>query len=159
GELEAADVIVAPDECALDPASAEELAAGRATLKAKGEIVQGFAHKPAAGKPRRLHIRFCGSPIRIVGNRNGLVPALTMVQNRLVKDESGMRAAPTGETEELEVGLVFRSVGYKGVPLPELPFDEKRGTLPHDKGRVLDPAKGGPLTGHYVAGWIKRGPS
>ena len=159
GELEAADVIVDADECALDAASAEELAGGRATLKAKVDIVQGFAQKALAGKPRRLHIRFCVSPVEILGDEAGRVRALRVARNRLVKDESGIRAEPTGEVLELEVGLVFRSVGYKGVPLPELPFDERRGTLPHEKGRVMDPAARAPLTGHYVTGWIKRGPS
>ena len=159
GELEAADVIVDADECALDPASAEEMAAGRATLKAKVEIVQGFAHKTPEGKPRRLHIRFCVSPLEILGDAEGRVRGLEIVRNRLVKDDSGIRAEPTGEVETLEVGLVFRSVGYKGVPLPELPFDERRGTLPHHKGRVLDAVGGAPLKGHYVTGWIKRGPS
>jgi ferredoxin--NADP+ reductase len=159
GELEDADVIVDADECALDPASAEEMAAGRATVKAKVDIVQGFAQKPRAGKARRLHIRFCVSPIEIVGDEHGKVRAIRLARNRLVRDESGIRAEPTGEIVELEVGLVFRSVGYKGVPLPEMPFDERRGTLPHEKGRVLDPATGSPLRGHYVTGWIKRGPS
>ena len=159
GELEAADVIVDADECALDPASAEEMAAGRATLKAKVEIVQGFAHKTPEGKPRRLRIRFCVSPLEILGDAEGRVRGLEIVRNRLVKDDSGIRAEPTGEVETLEVGLVFRSVGYKGVPLPELPFDERRGTLPHHKGRVLDAVGGAPLKGHYVTGWIKRGPS
>ena len=159
GELEDADVIVDADECALDPASAEELAGGRATVKAKVDIVQGFAKKAVEGKHRRLHIRFCVSPLEILGDEKGRVRAIKLARNRLVKDESGVRAEPTGEVVELEVGLVFRSVGYKGVPLPELPFDERRGTLPHEKGRVLDAAKGTQLTGHYVSGWIKRGPS
>ncbi|TMQ72702.1 MAG: NADP oxidoreductase [Candidatus Eisenbacteria bacterium] len=159
GELEAADVIVDADECALDAASAEELAAGRATVKAKVDIVQGFAKKTREGKPRRLHIRFCVSPIEILGDDQGRVRGLRLVKNRLVRDESGVRAEPTGEIDDLEVGIVFRSVGYKGVPLPELPFDERRGTLPHEKGRVFDPITRAPLRGHYVTGWIKRGPS
>ncbi len=160
GEIEAADVIVDADECAIDPASAEELAAGRATVKAKVEIVQGFARKPPEGKPRRLHIRFCVSPVEILGDDQGRVRAVRLVRNRLVQDESGaVRCEATGQMEELEVGLVFRSVGYHGVPLPELPFDTRRGTLPHEKGRVMDPATHAPLTGHYVTGWIKRGPS
>ncbi|HET9327354.1 MAG TPA: FAD-dependent oxidoreductase, partial [Candidatus Eisenbacteria bacterium] len=159
GELEDADVIVDADECALDAASAGELASGRATMKAKVDIVQGFSKKPASGKHRRLHIRFCVSPLEILGDANGKVRALKLARNRLVKDETGVRAEPTGEEFELEVGLVFRSVGYKGVPLPELPFDDRRGTMPHEKGRVLNAVNGAQLQGHYVTGWIKRGPS
>ena len=159
GELEDADVIVDADECALDPASAEELAGGRATVKAKVDIVHGFTKKTPEGKARRLHIRFCVSPLEILGDERGRVSGLKVARNRLVKDASGIRAEPTGEVFELEVGLVFRSVGYQGVPLPDLPFDSKRGTLPHEKGRVLDPSTGAPLARLYVSGWIKRGPS
>jgi ferredoxin--NADP+ reductase len=159
GELTAADVVVDPRECAVDEASAEELAAGRAALKTKVEIVQGFAQRVPTDKPRRLRIRFLVSPVEILGDERGRVTGLKLVKNELVKTEGGIVARPTGETETLDVGLVFRSVGYRGVPLPELPFDERHGTLPHEKGRVLDPEAQQPLRGHYVSGWIKRGPS
>src|SRR5213079_847395 len=62
------------------------------------------------------------------------------------------------ERELLECGLVFRSVGYHGVALPDLPFDERRGTIRNHGGRViLD--DGSPASGVYCAGWIKRGPT
>ena len=74
------------------------------------------------------------------------------MRNRLEADESGaLRAVPTDERETLETGIVFRSVGYRGVELAGVPFDERTGTVPNDRGRV------GP--GVYAAGWIKRGPS
>src|SRR5207247_148474 len=63
------------------------------------------------------------------------------------------------EREELECGLLLRSVGYKGLPIEGLPFDEKRGTILNRGGRVLDANGAGHRTGHYAAGWIKRGPS
>src|SRR5262252_83766 len=159
GELAAADVVVLPDECEIDDASAEELAAGRAALKTKVDIVRGFAQRVPTEKPRRLRIRFLVSPVEILGDERGRVTGLKLVKNELVKTEGGIVARPTGATETLDVGLVFRSVGYRGVPLPELPFDERHGTLPHEKGRVLDPEALQPLRGHYVSGWIKRGPS
>jgi ferredoxin/flavodoxin---NADP+ reductase len=159
GELEAADVIVRPEEAQVDEASAEEFAAGRASLKTKVEIVQGFAARPPAGKPRRLHIRFCLSPIEVVGDDRGRVRLLRLARNELVRSESGaVSARPTGEVEELPIGLLFRSVGYKGVPLADLPFDAKACVIPHQRGRVCDPADS-PMRGHYVTGWIKRGPS
>ncbi|MGH3050479.1 MAG: NADP oxidoreductase, partial [Gaiellaceae bacterium] len=74
-------------------------------------------------------------------------------------EESGYVACvPTDERETLACGLVFRSVGYRGVELPEVPFDERRGTIPNDRGRALGP-DGEPVPGVYCAGWIKRGPS
>jgi ferredoxin--NADP+ reductase len=87
------------------------------------------------------------------------VEGVEVVLNELVADESGrVRAVPTEERETIPCGVVFRSVGYLGVPLAGLPFEERRGTVPNDGGRVLD-AGGAPLPGVYVAGWIKRGPT
>jgi len=159
GEMEGADVIVLPDEAEVDMASAAELAAGRASLKTKVEIVQEFARRAPAGKPRRLHLRFRLSPAEIVGDARGRVATLRLAKNELVAGEGGaVKARATGEFEELPVGLVFRSVGYRGVPLPELPFDSRAGVIPHEKGRVRDTG-GAQLRGFYVSGWIKRGPS
>jgi ferredoxin--NADP+ reductase len=75
-----------------------------------------------------------------------------LVRNRLEADAGGgLRAVPTGERETLPAGIVFRSVGYRGVALPGLPFDDSRGTIPNEGGRVGERV--------YAAGWIKRGPS
>ncbi len=79
---------------------------------------------------------------------------------RWCKEPNGaLQAVPIGWFEELPVELVFRSVGYRGVPLPDVPFDEKRGIVPNARGRVLHPQPPNPIPGLYVAGWIKRGPS
>src|SRR5581483_8754512 len=97
-------------------------------------------------------LRFCVSPVQILGE--GRVEAVEVARNRLEVDEQGaVRAVPTEEIELIPASLVFRSVGYRGVPLPGLPFDERRGTIANDGGRVT----GRP--GVYVAGWVKRGPS
>jgi ferredoxin--NADP+ reductase len=68
------------------------------------------------------------------------------------------RAVPTGEEEVLECGLVIRAIGYRGAPLPDVPFDADRGTIRNVGGRVVDDSNR-PLPGEYVVGWIKRGPS
>lgn len=81
-------------------------------------------------------------------------------RNRLVQgDDGSLRARPTGETERIETGLVLRSIGYTGKPLPGVPFDGKLGRVLNRDGRVLDPETSTPLPGVYAAGWIKRGPS
>src|SRR5262249_56378073 len=67
-------------------------------------------------------------------------------------------AVASDKRETLACGLVFRSVGYRGVGLPDLPFDERRGTIRNESGRVLDD-DGEPLLSVYCAGWIKRGPT
>jgi ferredoxin--NADP+ reductase len=70
-----------------------------------------------------------------------------------------VKSVGTGEFETLPVGLVLRSVGYRGIPIPGVPFDEKSGHIPHADGRVLAAPGGAPLPGEYVVGWATRGPS
>jgi ferredoxin--NADP+ reductase len=161
GEMPGADVVVRPDEVQLDPLSQAQVeAADDRTLVRKIGILQGYAVRSPGGKPRRLHVRFLVSPVALLGDERGRVTGMRLVRNRLVASGTGdVRAEATGEFEELEVGLVFRSVGYRGVSLPGVPFDERRGVIPNDRGRVIDPESNRPVAGLYAAGWIKRGPS
>jgi len=157
GELAGADVFVDPAELELDEASAAELAAASNVVQRNMEILRGLAAREPEGKPRSVHLRFCVSPVAIHGEEN--VEAVEIVRNRLEPDERGrVRAVPTGEREVIPCGIVFRSVGYHGVALPDTPFDEANGTMPNAGGRVLDEA-GMPVPGVYCAGWIKRGPT
>jgi ferredoxin--NADP+ reductase len=156
GELAGADVLVDPAELELDPVS-EAALAGDTNARRNVEVLREFAAREPAGKPRVLRLRFCVSPVAIVGD--GRVEAVEVVRNRLVADAGGrISAEPTGERETIRCGLVFRSVGYQGLPLPGVPFDERRATVPNQDGRVLGP-DGEPLAGVYCAGWIKRGPT
>ncbi len=83
-----------------------------------------------------------------------------VARNELYRDEAGaIRPRDTGERETLECGLVFRSIGYKGVGLDGIPFDQRRGVIPNEGGRVNDPESGRQVAGQYAVGWIKRGPS
>ncbi|MEX2662932.1 MAG: FAD-dependent oxidoreductase [Vicinamibacterales bacterium] len=161
GEMADADVIVRPEEVELDPLSQAQLdAAQDRQLAKKVEILQGYAQRTPEGKHRRLHVRFLVSPVELIGDARGRVSGVRLVRNRLVASESGgINAEATGEFEELDAGLVFRSVGYRGVALADVPFDERRGIVPNDKGRVIDPGSGQAVPGLYVSGWIKRGPS
>jgi len=161
GEMEAAEPIVLPEEVELDPLSQAEVArsADRSILR-KIEILQGYAMRKPEGKAKWLHIRFLVSPVELIGDAQGRVTKMRLVRNTLVASETGtLSAKATDQFEELSVGLVFRSVGYRGVPLPEVPFNERWGVILNEKGRVLDPATKQPRIGEYTAGWIKRGPS
>jgi ferredoxin--NADP+ reductase len=151
GELAGADVIVDAADLELDPASARALDADRERARRNYELLQEFADRPPAGKPRRIVLRFLVSPLAIIGDDK--VEAVEIVRNELVEEDGRIVARPTGEIEVIPAGLVLRSVGYKGVPLPGVPFDERSGTIPNDRGRV----EGVERT--YAAGWIKRGPS
>ena len=160
GELTDADIVIDPAEMELDEASREYVESEDCdpTHRRNVEIFTEFSKRPATGKPKRVVMRFCRSPVEIKGSNR--VESIVIGRNELYRDDSGaIRARDTGEREELECGLVLRSIGYKGVPLEGLPFDHRQGVIPNDAGRVNDPESGAQVPGHYVVGWIKRGPS
>jgi len=157
GELAGADVVVDPAELELDPASEAALEADRATARRNYDYLVEYANRAPEGKPRSLKLRFKASPVAIMGE--GKVEAIEVVRNELVAGDDGqIRAVATDELETIPCGIVFRSVGYRGVPLPGLPFHESRGIIPNEGGRVVGD-DGEAVPGVYVAGWIKRGPS
>ncbi len=161
GELEDADVIVLPEEAQLDPLSEAALTASadRGTAR-KVEILQGYAENEPTGKSRQLTLRFLVSPVELYGDEDGHVTGMRLVKNELYATDAGsLRPRATDEFENLEAGLVFRSIGYRGVPLPEVPFNESWGVILNNEGRVIDPDTKKPVPGLYTAGWIKRGPS
>lgn len=161
GEMEDTDTFTLAAEVALDPLSEASLAesADRGTMR-KVEIIQSYAHNHPTGKSRKLFVRFLVSPTELYDDGNGHVKAMKLVHNELYKTDAGsLRPRATDKTEVIEVGLVFRSIGYLGVPLPGVPFNESWGVILNDNGRVTDPNTKEPVTGEYTAGWIKRGPS
>jgi ferredoxin--NADP+ reductase len=159
GELEGVDVVVDPRDLELDPASEAELAAMDDRNPAKNlEVLREWATRARTDAPRQVVLHFNASPVAFSGTDR--VNGLTMVRNRLESDgKGGVRAVATEETRELPVGLVFRSVGYKGTALADVPFDDRKGVVPNVNGRVVEQAGSeSPVPGLYVAGWIKRGP-
>jgi ferredoxin--NADP+ reductase len=160
GELADAEVVVAPEEVALDAYSQAYIDAGQDKVAAKNvEVLRGYAAQTPQGKSRRIVMRFLTSPVELIGTDR--VEAIKIVKNELYQTDKGeLRPRETDQHEIIPVGLVFRSVGYRGVALPGVPFYDKWGTIPNDKGRVMTEQTGGqPFAGNYVVGWIKRGPS
>src|SRR4051795_659477 len=158
GELEMADVIVDPADLELDPASQAWLESDESskTSRENVRILREYAAREPQGKPKRIVLRFLTSPVEIQGD--GRVERVVIERNRLEPREDGSLAArPTGERETVEAGLVLRSIGYKGIAIPEMPFDSGKGTIPNVAGRVVDGEQH--VTGEYVTGWIRRGPS
>ncbi len=153
GELANADIIVKPEEIALDPVS-EAALAGQRVAQRNIEVLRAFAAKPLEGKPRRIHLRFLVSPVEILGT--DCVEGLVIEHNHLDEQQ---RAVGTGDYETLDVQMVLRSVGYKGVPLADVPFDTRAQVVSNTAGRVTNGADGAVVPGEYVTGWIKRGPS
>ena len=124
------------------------------TQRRNVETLLDYAAREPAGKSHRIVLRFLRSPLEVLGDDRGRVRGLRVSVNRL----EGGRAVPTGEEEVIECGLVLRAVGYRGEPIPGVPFDERAGLIPNESGRVIG-AGGTPAPGEYVVGWIKRGPS
>ncbi len=107
-----------------------------------------------------MTLRFLVSPTELVGDEHGRVRAIRIVRNELYPADDGtLRPRATEQQQEIPVDLVFRSVGYRGVPIPGVPFDDESGRIPNDVGRVLDRVGGSIVPGMYASGWIKRGPS
>jgi ferredoxin--NADP+ reductase len=156
-ELAGADLVVDPADLELDAASAAALEDDTAIARRNVELLREVAERPPTGRPKTLRLRFCVSPVAILGD--GRVEAVEVVRNELVADASGrIRACPTDAREVIPCGIVLRSVGYRGTAMPGVPFDDERATIRNDDGRVVDDG-GVPIPGVYCTGWIKRGPS
>jgi ferredoxin--NADP+ reductase len=160
GRLDGVDVLVEPGDVELDPVSRRWLdEEGTFTARKNVQLLREFAARPrGTDAARRIELRFLRSPVEIRGG--GRVEAVDIRRNEIVRADDGtLRARPADdELETIGCGLVLRSVGYRAVPLPDVPFDERHFVLPNERGRVLAP-DGEPVSGVYAVGWIKRGPT
>ena len=145
GEMTDADVFVEARDVKMDPLSRAwlESEAASATARKNVDILGGYAGRPPQGKRRRIVLRFLVSPVAILGTDR--VEGIRICRNELREEDGRLRARATDATEELECGLVFRSIGYRGIPLPGLPFDERAATIPNDGGP--DPGRRGAAPG------------
>ncbi len=158
GHLAIADTLVLDSELKLDRASSAEIE-GDTAMQKNLDYMRAFAEIGETGKPRRVHFRFLLSPVEII-EENGKIAAVKMEKNELRASVSGdIKASGTGKYETVRAGMVLRSVGYKGIPMDGVPFDARHGVIPNEVGRVVDLDTGRIVTGEYVAGWIKRGPT
>jgi ferredoxin--NADP+ reductase len=161
GEMTGVEVDVDPDELELDPESARSLEEqADKTTRRNVEILREFAARSAGHSGRRISLRFLRSPVEILGDgEDGPVTGVRLAINRLERSANrGLRAVPTGQEEVMACGAVFRSIGYRGKPCDDVPFDDRRGLIHNDAGRVVL-ADGTSCVGEYAVGWIKRGPS
>ena len=158
-ELENCQAVIAPEELALNEASQAELADKKEgvvvakNMAAFEKMVEDAEH----GKSRACRMMFCRSPVRIEGD--GRIERVVLERNELSGEPFSQRASGTGETEVMECGLLFRSIGYRGVPIKGVPFHDSWGVFPNQDGRITDGPDGAVVPGIYTAGWIKRGPS
>jgi ferredoxin--NADP+ reductase len=157
GELDGVEIAVGPGEADLDAfdptGGSARLAEADRHVRGNYTVISGWAAREPAAAARRLSVRFWLRPVEILGTDR--VTGLRVERTRL--DADG-RFTGTGETQDIPVQMVLRSVGYQSVPLPGVPFDERSAVVPNEEGRVTGP-EGKPLPGEYVAGWLKRGPT
>jgi ferredoxin--NADP+ reductase len=160
GHLDGVDLRVDPGEVELDPVSQRWLAEeGTFTARRNVALLREFAARPERPDARRrIVLRFLRPPVALRGA--GRAEAVDVGRNEIVQaDDGSLRARPVDDAvETIDCGLVLRSVGYRAVPLPGVPFDERSFVLPNDRGRVRGP-DGQTLPGVYAVGWIKRGPT
>jgi ferredoxin/flavodoxin---NADP+ reductase len=159
GELAEADVIVDPEELERALAVHDAGAEADITSRKNVEILRGYSQRAPSGHPKRIVLRFLLSPTAFLPGADGRLGSVELVRNELVEDSGSLKARATSETETIEAGLAFRAVGYRGIPLPAVAFDERAGIIPNEGGRVRDAETGRAHAGEYVVGWIKRGPS
>ncbi len=158
GEIPNVDLIIDPADLILDPVSQHQVdRSPERTRDANLKVLGELAARPVMGHPTRIVLRFLVSPIEIIGTER--VESLVIAHNELYRGEDhALRARITDHLETLPVDLVFRAIGYQGVPLPGVPFDAMAGVIPNRVGRIVDPTSGEHIAGEYVVGWIKRGP-
>ena len=158
GSLRDVDVMVRTRDLELDEYSLQAMRTDKPARR-NVQYMMERARLGSQGGSRRVRLQFLASPVEILST-DGRVSAVRVERNRLVADEQGwIRSVGTGVSEIVPVDLVFRSVGYRGVPLPGIPFDERKGVIPSAQGRVLNRRGEANGTGEYVVGWIKRGPT
>ncbi len=157
GELNDCHPVVRPQDLEINAQSRVELDnPNRPAVKKNFELLTEYAaHGSSSQKQKRCYFHFLKSPVEFVC-RDSLKKLI--LERTALKGEPGAQSAEnTGIKEELKCDILFRSVGYRGVPIPGVPFDEKKGIFPNANGRIINDGK--TVGGLYAAGWIKRGPS
>ncbi len=148
GELRDVDMILHDEDFGVDPD--EETLKQNKQILVISRVLEQWRQRETGTASRRLHLHWWSRPDAVLGD--GKVEALRV--ERTAPTPEGL--VGTGEYREFPVQAVYRAVGYFSSPLPEVPFDERRGVIPNEAGRVVDGMR--PMPGMYATGWIKRGP-
>jgi len=154
GELAGCYPVLDPEDLKLNEINQKEVEdPGNAVRKKNFEILQHFMTLQPQGRKRKFVLHFYRSPVAIIGQDR--VQKVRFEINRLTGEPGRQKVNGTGKFEDIDCGIFFRSVGYRGIPIQGLPFLDQEGIIPNQNGRVMDSGKA--LAGLYVAGWIKRG--
>ncbi|RJT83085.1 pyridine nucleotide-disulfide oxidoreductase [Arthrobacter cheniae] len=150
------DIVLYPEDFDFDAGSEEQIATNNQTKTMVKTLTNWLVEDEPTGASRRLHLHFLHSPVEIHDSAEtpGKVAGMKFERTELTGDGN---VRGTGEIVDYPVQAVYRAIGYFGSELPEVGFDEKRGVIPNEGGRVID-EDGKPVPGIYATGWIKRGP-
>ncbi|MEE8278789.1 MAG: NADP oxidoreductase, partial [Thermoanaerobaculia bacterium] len=159
GSLEAADLVVGSDEVEIDEVTHRWLEKAAKSAHTNVAFLTEQSKKGEGTKKRKIRCKFLVSPVELLGEE-GRLRAVRLERNSLFEGEGGTpRPRGTGEFWVEEVQLLFKCVGYRGIPIPGVSFDDRRGIFPNSQGRLMNPDTGKPSPGQYVVGWAKRGPT
>ena len=159
GSLTSAELVVDPEDMKLDPVTLKWMAEQTAPSIRKNidYLTEKSLATPSPGS-RRINLDLLVSPIEFI-ETDGRLSAVRLENNELYEAEDGTpRPRGTGIERVESIQMAFTAVGYRGVPIPGVPFDERKGTLANDGGRIVDSESGEVIPGQYVVGWAKRGP-
>ena len=160
GKLDSCDLVITAQHAALDPASRAWMESEEAssTVRSNVDYVKEVSQRGEGEHTRKIRCWFLASPVEFVG-QDGRLTHVRFVRNKLVERNGRLSATSTDETWLEPIQMAFKAIGYRGVPIPGVPFREDWGIIPNDAGRVLREAGGQVVPGQYVVGWAKRGPS
>lgn len=158
-ELPGVELIVSEADAALDPVSEAWLESAARSAQRNVAFLQEHAGATPSADARQVVCRFLVSPVEFLGT-DGRLGGVRCERGELQPDANGTpRPKGTGAFEEFPADLVFKAVGYRGVPIEGVPFDDGWGVIPNADGRVLTARDGDVVPGDYVVGWAKRGPT
>lgn len=151
------DIILYPEDFEFDEGSDEAIQTSSQTKTMVNTLTNWLVEEPDTEASRRLHLHFLHNPTEIVGgegDKANEVAGIKFERNEL--DGTG-NVRGTGRIVEYPVQAVYRAIGYFGSEIPEVAFDQQRGVIPNEGGRIIG-TEGNPMPGLYTTGWIKRGP-
>lgn len=157
GEVEDVDLVVYQED--FPEGWFDETAEGVTNQhKVMARVLESWRNRPSTGASRRLHLHFWHKPVEIIGT-NGKVSGMKFERTHQIAGQSGVNAGVvgTGEFVNYDLQAVYRAIGYWGSELPEVPYNEAKGVIRNEGGRVVDQS-GNQVPGLYATGWIKRGP-
>lgn len=143
GEVRDVDIVLYDE----DFAHLDDWVAPNNQYKVMLRTLQQWRERETGAASRRLHLHFYHAPVEVRGSSESGVTGLRFERTRPAADGS---VSGTGELRDIPVQAVYRAVGYYGTPVVGAPFDEARGVVPNEAGRVSPSL--------YATGWIKRGP-